>query len=353
MVKKSKIVKSSLLQSLEFLLTVPRITTDSNSVYCNIINGFAIQFNSIVAVGTPILLAIDAAPHTNLLERALAECGEGYKIVQLSPERLAVRSDDFQAFIPCAVPETLSQVIPDAPIAVLDDRLIVALKKCAAIADAKAKTVLESCICLSAGHCIASDNRVIIQAWHGIDLPDKMLLPKMAVGVIAKTKKKLAKFGYSYNQAGIAITATFYFDDETWLRTNLYQERYPDILRHLNVETQRRPVPAELFTAAQKVSPFSVTNEVFIKEGLISSESEFGKFHVGSELKLPIAGDHAPRIYYADDLAIVAKHAVTWDEITNKGVTYFFGENLRGALFSREYSEKAIAQPITDEDVPF
>lgn len=344
MAKKQKPIKSALLQALEFLLIVPQV--DDASLYANIQDGHAVRFNRIVAAGTEIDFQVNAAPSTALLALAIEQCGASYKIVQLSDKKLAVRSNDFQAFIPCAIPESLPEAIPDAPLTAVDDRLITALVKVAALTDAKAKTVLESCICLNPGTCIASDNRVILEAWHGLDLPPGLLLPKMAVGAIKKAKKHLANFGYSAN------TATFYFSDGTWIRSNLYQEKYPDVVRYLNVPTEAREVPKDLFNAAAKVAPFSTTGEVFIKDGLISSEPDFGKHYVGGELKLPIAGDHSPRIYFSEDLRLVAPHVLLWDENVSKDVTYFFGEKLRGAIFSRDYSQEGTA-PSVDEDIPF
>lgn len=343
MAKKPKPEPSKLVKALEYLSLLFK-AGDDQSMYCNMGVNRAVAFNMVLAAGAPVEVDFTACPHTALFLRAIDECGKEYQVTQLSTEKLLVRSETWQAYIPCANPLTLSWPIPDAPRAPVDDRLTLALKKTAGVVDAKGETVVESSFQLQPFSCLATNRRVILQAWHGIDMPPGLLLPLSAAKILFKVHKAgkhLTMFGFSKE------TITFYFDDDTWLRSQLFQDRPVQIDEKFNCSTQERAVPQELFAAANKVAPFSATGSVFIKDGFVSSHKP-GTVQQGSELKLPIQGEHAPREYFYADLRIIAPHVTSWDEISRQDATYFSGENLRG-LIRHENFERT----IDDSDIPF
>lgn len=328
MAKKPKLVKTQLVQALD-LLSLTFKAGEDQAMYAMMRDNKATSFNSIIALGTTIEEDLAICPHIGLLSAALDHCGQdNYSITQLSQEKLLVRTDDFQAYIPCLNPIALSWPVPDQLIAPLNDRLLPALKKVAVLASTKAETVVEASIQLNSGSVLATNRSVIMEAWHGVDLPDGLLLPKVAVAVLNKADKVLVGFGYS------PVTATFYFEDGSWMRTQLFQDRWPPVQQHLNSNTHGsvlRPVPPDLFKAAAKVAAFSSDGFVYIKDGLVSSHP-FDHKEEGSELKLPIGSEHAERRYAIKNLSLIAKHVVQWDEYYQDNGTMFVGENLRGVI---------------------
>ena len=64
---------------------------------------------------------------------------------------------------------------------------------------------------------------MLMEAWHGLDLPPNVPLPKQFVAALVKQKKNLTGFGFSRS------SATFYFEDGCWLRTQLYSDEWPDV----------------------------------------------------------------------------------------------------------------------------
>lgn len=299
------------------------------------------MFNRIVAAGARIEEDMEAAPRLDMFKLALETCGPSFRLIQLSPENLLVSAGEFKAYIPCLPAERLIEPIPDAPCAVVTDDVTRALRVVGTLADVKGKTVLESAVQLNAGSAVATDNHIMLEAWHGIDLPNGMLIPKQAIQVLAKIKKVLVNMGFS------RTSATFWFEDGSWMRTNIFNEGYPNVGSILRYNGEPRPVPSELFSAAKQIAPFSLMGEVFIKNGYMTSHPD-NMTNVGSTLKLSIEGEHAPRIYDADNLKLISKLVQTWDETYNEQITYFFGENVRGAIYCRPYTE------IDDgSDIPF
>lgn len=335
-----KKIESPLIQALRFLHLTWK-AGEEQAMYCMMYDGKARSFNSVIAAQTPIEEDLYACPHTALMLAAILRCGDRYAITQLSPTKLLVRSDDFQAYVPCVSPDALSWPLPDVPVAAVDDRLTEALRKVAPLLSTKGETLIEQSIQLNAGSCLATNRSVILEAWHGFDLPSGLLLPKSIVIAIHKAGKHLSRFGYSAN------TCTFYFDDGTWLRTQLFQEKWPDIQRHLNAQTCTRPVPPELFEAAKKVSPFSGNGAVYVKDGLISSHP-FDAKEEGSALKLPIGSQHQERSYRASDLSLISKHVTMWDETMRVDGTYFTGKDIRGLIHHQVPNGI-----IEDADIPF
>lgn len=341
MKKKDKIERSMLALALEFLHLTFKAGAEQ-SMYCMMHNHAAVSFNSVIAAGTTIEEDLQACPHTALMLAAIQRCPGRYIITQLSPEKLQVRSEEFQAYIPCALPETLSWPIPDAALVPVDDRLTEALRKLAPLLSADGETVLEQSIQINAGSCLATNRSVVAETWHGFDLPNGLLVPKAVVTALHKTTKKLVAFGCSER------TITFHFEDASWIRTQLFQDRWPDVKAMLNTSTVTRPVPPDLFKAAKTVAVFSADDKVYVKDGLISSHP-FTAVQEGSVLKLPVGGEHQERIYRIKDLTFASHHATEWDETQRQAGTYFVGEMIRGLIWHEVPHD--ISQE--DDDIPF
>lgn len=347
MPKKKAIERSKLAQALGFLRLTYK-SDDDQSIYCMMDCHQAVSFNSIIAAGTVIEEDLNACPNIDLMLAAVEQCGEQFEIVQLSPEKLSVRSIEpdgvtdgkFAAYVPCTLTDLIWPV-PDPPIQIIDDRLLVALRKVVPLLDVTADTVIEQSIQLNAGSCLATNRSVLMEAWHGFDLPSGLLLPKAIVTALHKSKKHLARFGFG------RVTATFYFDDETWLRTQLFQDKWPNVQNHFNYAGCTRPVPPQLFEAAQVVAPFC-TQFVYVKNGLISSHP-FDVHGQGSSLRIPIGDGHRDRVYQIDDFSLIQKHVLRWDETMRADGTYFTGDNIRGLIYHKIPHDKH----GYEDDIPF
>lgn len=343
MAKKLKIdTRPALAKALDFLLLAYK-AGENQSTHAMIKNGIATSFNTIIACGTTLEEDLECCPQLAMLSEAIDTCGqEHYSITQVTPEKLLVKSDDFQAYIPCLPAIAMQWAAPDPPQGMVDQRFLTAAKSVAVLAVTKGETVIECSIQLNSNSVIATNRSVIMEAWHGIDFPNGLLIPKGAVNIISKSKKELSSFGFSKE------TITFFFTDGSWMRSQLFQDRWPPVHQHLNQPNVCREVPPQLFSAAKKVAPFSVNGMVYIKDGLISSHP-FDRKEEGSSLKLPIGSDHAERSYNINNLSLISKFVTEWDEISKEDGTIFLGDSLRGVI----RHEKTQNNPMFDEDIPF
>lgn len=311
--------------------------------YCRIEGNRAIAFDGVVAIGQTIQEDLTATPHTKQLVLALERCGEQFAITQLSSDRLLVRSGDFQAFVPCCDPEKLPEAMPDPPQAPINDKVADALKIVAALASDKAESVLAACIQLHDGSVAATNLEVIIEAWHGCSLPE-IVIPRAAAVAVVKSGRSLAQFGLGQK------TATFWFDDNSWIRTQLYLDKLPDLRSHLDIDTDPREIAPEFFEAIKKIAPFSVDGKVYCGPNNVSSHS-MNAPQQGGQLSFEISNGLKWRSYSIKMLNLIKKHATKLDE-HHAYATLFFGDGIRGAVVHNVLHPDG-SHDVKDEDIPF
>lgn len=242
-----------------------------SSVYdthCLIAHGWAVAFNGVLAAGHPI--ANDgtvACPHTGRFLHALKHAGSGLAITHTpNGDGIAVASGRYRAVVPCVPVDHFPNIQPDVKCAHVNDELRRALMDVEGIAKESDPSVVRCSIQLLANVCRATDGHVLLEAWHGIDLP-KLVLPKSVARAIAHTKEPLTGFGFSEN------TATFYFQNGAWLRTNLWNTAWPDRVEALRppCDVQWYPLPPEFQLACEAVAKFNNEGKVYAEKGFIRS----------------------------------------------------------------------------------
>lgn len=351
MPKKAKPPVSKLEAALSFLSLV-RTSDSEQSIYSKIEFNTAKAFNLIVGVGTTVEEDLIACPQTDLFLSAVERAGDEYQITQLSAQKLLIRAGEFHAYIPCRAPSEFVWRDPDVPTGHLDDRFMEALGKVAGLAVKDDERLINCSIFLGNGSVVGTNSAVIVEAWHGLQFPHGLLIPKSTYSLLKKVKKPIVAYGYS--DAGDSLT--FYFDDDTWLLTKLYRDKWPpSIADHLDRASRSistHDVPPDFFDAIRKVAPFSADGRIFIEDNLVSSHP-FDVKEEGSGLSLQFAGvKHAKRVYAFDNIKQVARLAVRWDEYAQKDGTYFLGDNLRGLIY---HNDNSISATIAseDDDIPF
>jgi hypothetical protein len=317
----NKSVSSALLSALRFISVAQKedgLVYQSHSILAN---NYAIAFDGVIAAGARIDEDLQACPHTLRLVAALSKCGESLAITQLDRDRLSIKSEKFKAVIPCAEYETLNHIQPDMPCASIDDRLKQGLSVVSCLISDNAKTVVESAILIQANSMVSTNRHVMLEFWHGIDLPPNLLVPKSFAQAIVKSPKKLARFGFSQS------SVTFYFEDESWIRTQLYQEQYPNVSRVLDAAANPWPLPQNFYLALGAVESFCEDNRLYFREGLLASHSV-----EGAGATYEVAGLPNGLIFNPNYLRVIEPHIKTIDFIGQNGIAYFYGESVRGAI---------------------
>lgn len=322
-----KNASNSFLEALQFIGSVTKDVGAPFETHVNLKDGIASAFNGVIAAGQNIEEDIFACPHNTTLITALSKCGEAYTITQLDNGRLAVKAGRFKAMVPCIDPTTLQQGFPDLPQAVIDDRFKVALEAISGIKVENGQRVVTLSFLMTGSTVIATDGKIIFEFWHGIDLPPNIAIPKALIGPILKTNKKLARFGVSTS------SVTFYFEDNSWIKSQLYAEPWPNIDKILDKKTNAQAIPPDFFKGLEAISPFSEGNIYFYTDKL---KTHFGdKDEDGASYEVP--GLNKGPIFSAKYLHMIKPYAETIDFYVegphkNSNMLMFYGKNIRGGI---------------------
>ena len=313
---------SSLIKALNFIAKVQKDTGTVIQTHCRISNNTITACDGIISVGHKIDEDLNVCPHTLQLLTALSKCGQNLSMTQLENNKLAVKSGKFSALIPCD-PSYSMEVTPDAPCGSISDVFVQALGEVSHLAQEQAQKVILASVLMRSGSVVATNGVVALECWHGIDVPT-CALPKVFVTALCSIDKKITSFGYS----GSSIT--FWFEDESFIKTQLYAEEWPASLDQILQSTgEFKPLPKGFYEALRNVEDFSEGGSEkgtvwFDELGMNSHQTkENGATYEIKDLPAGLAF----RIKYLKYIEKACKH-ITY----NKQTMWFHSENIRGAI---------------------
>ena len=312
-----------LLETIKFAEPAQNDVGEPYKCHLKIQDGFMVATNAVMTVGIAIDMKVNCCPHTGKLIAALSKCKDEFRIKQTDSKRLQVVSGKMKAFVPCIPdPSMIPSVQPDPIAGVVDNRLKESFLTVAPIvADAAEQPLLFS-VLIDSCSCIGTNSRVTLEHYHGIDLP-RLLIPKKAALILGNVKKDMVKFGFSAN------SVTFYFEDGSWIKTQLSNDDGKDISTYLKYDAETEPVNAAIFEGLDVVLPFSEHGLVYLSEDSIRSHLPGDDSGAQFDLK----GTEFPTMFNGRDLKSIQKYAETIHFGETK--THFFSGMCRGLIMNR------------------
>ncbi len=331
---------ASLIGALKFVSVAQKLTQLPFTEYCFVGNRRIVAFDGVLAAGAIIDNDLSACPHSKTLLTALSKCGASLQITQLANQKLSIKSGAFKAAVECAAPALMqTPPDPDPPLAPLGNSLLAAFQALGWIVAESGDRMIECAILLRKNTAVATDGKVLQEYWHGWDMPE-INLPASTASAIIKIGKPLKAFGYS----GRSIT--FWFEDDSWIRSQLYEDKYPDVDRVLNVKSVPQPIPEGLNDALSAVASFVGNDGAIIFDSVgISTSVEDNQGAV-----YEISG-FTPGCFNIEHLQEIAKFAKTVDMSVKTPsiealVMAFFGENTRGILAPMRMPVKSVDDKV-------
>ena len=252
-----------LIEALKFAAIASKDAEGAHA-FVTIQNNWLIAENDTLTVGTPVDVALDLSPHGEQFLAALAQCGSQFQLTQVDTKAVSIKSGNFRALVP-AIDTVKTILTPDHPCAVINDALAEAFRSCMGFTG-KGERIINTCVALRANTMVATNGGMLIEYWHGIDLPGTLNIPKKTVETIIKIGKPLAHFGFS------AATVTFYFDDGSFVITRLVAGEYPNSDRLFNaVRGNLTIIWPEFFAALKAISAFIQDDSVYFHDNFIAS----------------------------------------------------------------------------------
>lgn len=328
---------ASLLSALKFIEPAQSDIGQINQTHCMLAGNWAAAFNGLIMMAAKIDTDIVVYPNTKRLIGALSKCDEATQITQLDGGRLGIKSGKFQAYVPCIEAGLLAFTPPDPPQYAMNDSVIASLAIVGVIAKENAQRMVEASVLLQGNSAIATDGSMLFEHWHGTPMPS-VVLPKVFITLLAKIGKKPVSLGAS------ATSCTIYFEDESFVRTQLYTDPYPDTSRFLSVQNSPMPLPPEFFKALDKIESMKddTNNVYFNSAGMKLQTSQTEGVGASFEYEHPLPNGI---MFNINLLRMFAPHAKSADFLTGRDnkMAIFFGDGFRGVLMQK--SVNAVSEP--------
>lgn len=333
---------AELRKAIEFIKPIQKKKGTIDLKHCLINNGWAVACDGVITMGTKVSDDISGCPQTTLLADALKFVGDDLAITTTN-RTMYITSGDYRAAIPCVEFDELLISAADENIAEVDNKVKEALKGLRYLTVKNSGIAHYTAVLLQPSTAVSTNGHIILEYWHGWDLPQNMLIPKDAAKIIGNIKKDLVGFGYS------GPTATFWFEDGSFVKTRLFGERYPEYEHIFKTKTNDfEVIPEGFFEAIKKVLLASETNAIYFKDGKITSnysvENEASTFKFD---KLPETSG-----YNGEYLLKLQKlmHKACFE--TEPSKCYFFSEDnvVRGAIMGLSVDDRP--QIRRHEDAP-
>ncbi len=325
-------IKSSLLTALEFVTLAAKDVGPPHVIHLHIFDKRCSGSNGIVAAGALIEEDLQACPHAHLFLEAMIRAGASFQLVQTG-DALSVKSDDYSALVPCAKAGDVMPAMPDPQQWPCNDKLIEALEICGKLAIENAESVVAASVLIRSGSCVGTNRNVIIEYWHGNDLPT-MVMPKAAVSILTKIKKEIRGFGYS------AESLTLWYADGTWMKSQLYTETWPDVDKLLNIKADPKLLQKGFFEAVDAVESFTCEDGVvYFKDSKLTTVAN-DSLDPDLWAERDVKGLPDGPSFSVKNLGLIRPHVKLIDWNRGDGIGFFTGDGVRGVISPAEKVEK-------------
>lgn len=312
---------SSLLSALKFIGLITKEIGTPSETHVRLQSNWATASNGILALGHPIKENFLMCPQIKLLIDALSKSTSEIEFNEINTNQLGIKSGKLKAIIPCLTPELVNCIGPDEPIAAIDNRLKEGFEAVGmSTIENNSQTIYNASILLNGQSIVGTDGKVLIEYWHGIDLPKGLPIPKNVIAPLLKSNKTLAQFGMS------KTSVTFWYSDGAWIKSQLYAEEWPDVSAILDRPSQQSTVPKGFFDGLDAIKGFT-DSAVYFGPGIVRSHSDDA---VGASYEVP--GLPAGPIFNLKQLLMLKSHIETVDFQVAGPMLLWCGTNCRGAV---------------------
>ena len=242
------------------------------SKFVKLNNNMAVVFSSQISAGHPIDEELNLIPNLAMLRAGIARCGKSLVITETNTNGLSIKGDKLRAVVPCSI-EVMPEVQPDPPVIEGDFNILKeAFKVCGTLASEAGEKVYLASLLLNPNTCTGTNGSAIMQYWHGINMPAGTVISKLFAAAVVKQSKDITGIGANYNsELGFCTSFTVWFKGGAWLKTQCYQDRWPDIATVLDKQIELVKTPEGLFEGIDATLAFADSKAVYFAEGYINS----------------------------------------------------------------------------------
>ena len=281
-------------------------------------------YNGMLALCSPIPFDIECKPKAESLVKAIANCSETVQLALTPAGRLSVRSGKFKAFVDCHPDVHTPHIMPEGDIVVIDgSALLKGLKTVYPFIGDDASRPWSNGVLLLGQSAFATNNITLVEYWVGTSFPTPINIPRAAIKELLRVNEPPE----SVQMTDSSIS--FHFSGGRWLRTQLFETKWPDLAKVLNRESHPVPLNPKLFEALETVKAFTDKSGriVFRGDGKIATHDDEAE-GAGYEVE----DFNHTGVYNIEMLKLLEGPCdkIDWSPYPNPCM--FFGDRLRGAI---------------------
>lgn len=288
-------------------------------------NGRIEGYNGKLSLSAPIDLDINCCPRAEPFTRAVEACSETAQLHLTPTGKLSVRSGKFRALVDTVSADGFPAVAPAGQRIELDGKLLPAFQILEPFIGTDASRPWANGILLDGMSAFATNNVIIAEHWLGYHFPFKVTIPLYAVKEMLRIKEEPIAMQLT------ALNATFHYEGDRWMRTQLVSNEWPNVSAMLDAHATGggQPVSNEFWEALDTLAPFTDKfARVFLEGSSVATHAvDDGQ---GAVVEVPdqnLSGTYSHKMMSL--LGLVAK-SINFDAYPGK--VGWYGENMRGLI---------------------
>lgn len=240
--------KKELKLALDFAKLVAKKDGSPLETHCRIADGYITATNGVLSCGHPLPTehAEHWCPPAHKAGTAVNAIRGSYDIVRHDNGHVSIKSGARTRLLECVNPASIPYVRPDGEYTVEVPAELKACFKAMVPLIGSGEELLTTTMLLCPDVALVTDRVLFIEYRHGVALPGKIALTKPFLQLNNKVKAELVKIGVGQFEG--QKSATFWYDDGSWIKTQLYAQEWMDMSNFLDsIDTSGcKDVPDEL-----------------------------------------------------------------------------------------------------------
>lgn len=291
--------------------------------FFHIQDGRILGFNGNIALSSPIDINISCRPKALQFIKAIKTCRD--PVVQLyktQQNRLAIKSGGFTAYVDCIEDADFPDVHPEGEFIKLRGDLLEHLYTLSPFIAEDASRPWARGVLFRGKSAFATNNIILIEKWLDTPFPVEINIPEETVYELMRIKEEPIKLQLTER------SVTFHYANDRWLRSNLYDTKWPDVSPIFDRPSNPKPFPDDFFLALEDLTAFvDEQQRVYFHGDKLATKpgTETGAFS-------QVSVDLGAGIYNINHLKLLGRICEKIDLSMYPAPCLFFGNDLRGAI---------------------
>lgn len=318
-----------MLDPLRFVATaVARKDYVQDLTHFRIVGGRVTGFNGVMALSSPIDVDLDIYPNAVKMLAAIRACPGVISLSMTPAGKLAVRSEKFRSYVDCLMEQSATFVDPEGDEVDFGENFLPGLRALAPVMGIDASRPWAMGIRLQSQTMLATNNVMLAEYWHGVDIPMDVVIPDICVNEILRINETPEKVQVTDH------SISFHFSGGRWLRSSLIEgSGWPSAKMSEILSSSTGPQTEfgdGFFDAVATLKPFlGESGTVYLTADSLSTSQNEGE---GTSVEVAATGQAEMQAYHHRQLTLLGQVAKTIDWTAYPRPCMFRGERLRGAL---------------------